>query len=601
MKKNLNNISLFSLIKFSFKILFFEKTFLIFILLANFFSLAVSIVFSLVSSGQMMNQLFDFYVIIFVNVFIFLLIIRILSFFFVRKLDDKTIFITLSNHISRSKFFWAEYITIMITILISVFFAFIIFNVMYFFVNGFEITSFVLKKTSIFLAYSILAIVSLTNFIIFLILFLGSQPMLIISTLLMSLSFIANIPAKLIWTSNETTKITPTNNMITNVKDMYEAFDLQKNTNNGTIKYKYLSKAINNYLTDYSGTHSSITKYLSDTSTDSKMFAELYNNFWKSELDVIDENLDSQVITYTGNIFKAPKAANNKNKWSQVQATANIHLQSKFKSKEKIQEMIDSESIDNDKKLILNDFLNLCTELEEKLINMKKQQATVFENYLYLSSDNNYKSTVTAIIESKEEVVELTKEDVVSMYRYAVDDSYSPPTSNETLTFSRDQDKIDGKLTAMIDSNFYQPMLYTARILEKYFSKYTAIFYSATELGLQNDSELLKFQKVSNTLKVINPINPFYGTWSFYTKYSGFYNDDIWFEPYNDSYINSKKQENMFLPYVLYSLDMDSSNKVAKDTYNKYFDPSYFISLILFIGVVLMFLSIYRFRKLDIS
>ncbi|QGS52221.1 ABC transporter permease [Spiroplasma tabanidicola] len=695
---NVKNISLLSLIRFSFKILFFEKTFLIFIFIANLFSILVAVIFSFMKSGEMMNEVYDFYVIIFINVFMFLIIIRIINFYFVRKKDDKTIFIALSNHISRSKFFIAEYLTMFITIVFSVIFSYIIFNALYFFMHGFKVSEYVFHKTTYFLIFALIIVIALLNFIIFLILILGSQPTLIISTILMSLSFVANIPAKLVQSKYEALNLTINEKdssaikTVISVKDIYESFNLQNSINTGKIKYKYLAKALNNYLTDFSSENPNDYNLKPNKDLASNL-KNRYNNFWDQQLNVIDKTKKDYKMSGKLSYLNSDMISSKTGNWKITdQVDVNFSLGSTFKTTQQLQEMIASEETSIEQKNILNDLLNFNQEIWTKIPNMLSDKSSLFKTYIWLygeelnspkvekfvkgeddkfdlnnlpqknlsdikleinqdlpnlkqiinslnkantglnitendveidnqqtqtktncsikakSESENFKGSVNVSYnsieqtnyvlkqENKESVV-LAKSDLISIYNILMTGSRPDATNPSVGLFDDDTNS----LKEYINTNMNFPLMFTARILEEYFIPYTTNYYYLTTLNLREDSNYVQFKKNLKIAEAISYLNPFYATWSYFTQYTGFYNDNIWFEYSNDSLINTRKQENIFLPYVIYNLKSDDSNVIIKDTYNKYFDPLYSLLIIFSSTIVLIFIAMNRFRKIDIS
>ncbi|AOG60470.1 ABC transporter permease [Spiroplasma helicoides] len=625
MEKKVGKITLFNLLKFNFRTLFFEKTFVIFTIITNIFSLVVALVFSLVSSGQMINELFDFYAIIFINVFIFLLIIRVLNFFFVRKIDDKTIFITLANQISRRKIFFVIYLTVIFTVFSSLFFSYGIFNFTYLALNKFVLKEYVLTKTTYFLIFTLAVAFCLINFIIFLIIFLGSQPTLVISTLLMSLSFIANIPMKLMQQQNNVIRLTvktgidnQTSGVLTTVKDIYDAIDLQKIVSKGKIKYKYLSKAINEFLTTpYSTDDSGNNLYMTKSSFDNNsIIKKRYQSFWDEKLGLIDKDDKKNLsITYNADDENSPsipipvivKGENMKESWIGKKVIIKFTLESHFISMNQLSEKIESMSDSDETKNILNDFYNFTNELKTTFPNLKKEKSKLFNSFISfvdnsnVTNPNELETNYIQDVETKEKV-RMTTNDLNSLFIKRMNDIN---LSNSTLALSNDspyKDYIDD----FINKNLDFELMFAARVFENYFINYTtnwlyATYNSGVPEVIVNDENFQKYQKSMNTLNYITYVNPFYGTWDFYTKYTGFYDDDVWFEVYSDSSIDMHKQENTFLPYTVYNLSLGNERQISQNTYENFFDPIYYIGALLIITFFLIITAGYRFCIISIN
>ncbi|AKX34183.1 ABC transporter permease [Spiroplasma litorale] len=595
------NLKTRDILKFSFRILFTEKTYIIFFTIINIFSILVAIVFANTSIGKIKNQIFDFYVIIFINVFLFLLILRVINFFFIRKSEDKTIFIILSNTVSRMKFFLCEYLTILIIISFSVVLSFLSFNIIYLISNDFEITNFVIRKTSVFLGFTLILTICLINFIIFLIFFAGAQPTLIISTILMSLSFIANIPAKLIETKTSNINFTfndPKNNtpFALSSNDVYDSINFQNILKYENIKYKNLSKAINNYFTNYQENED-----FTDLDTFKNSNKYRYTSFWNNYLNVI--NNKQKNYKFNGILSSLNSSAKAKNWKENDPVSIEFTLESYFKDENEIKDMINSNELDSEKKLILQDLLDLTNQFKTYFIDFKKEKSDLFSDFIFFYEPKTIKNKIGVVDEEKEinfiknenlnQSLPFTKIDLNNIFQWAV----------KKISASKDSFQLwdnDHKLEKYFDEYFSFPIMFSARVVEEYFIHYTVNYYNSVYSRIVQNDEFKKYQNNMSTINILNSINPFYDTWSFYTKYSGFYFDDIWFNIDTSSSISLIEQENLFLPYVRFNLNLDNKN-IKKDTYDEYLDPAILISIILVVAICLYILSIYKFTKVDVN
>ncbi|AKU80096.1 transmembrane protein [Spiroplasma turonicum] len=432
---------------------------------------------------------------------------------------------------------------------------------------------------------SLLILFCLSTFIIFLILFLGSQPTLIISTILLSLSFIANIPIKLFETKNDDINFNFVKGSKTfqyHSNDIYDSFTLQNYLKNENIKYKYLSNAINAYLTNFDS-DTIFTKENLD-SIDKSLIR--YNDFWDEKLNLISHTKLKQ--QYTGTIINLNTDAQ-KALWKiGDKVELNYVLDSHFKSIDEIDQTL-SEVNDETKKILI-DFKNLTNDLINIFLDLNKEKSDYFGNFLYFTKDstNNY-----ALNKSNNTKITFSSKDLSEVFKYQMTGRLE---SNVSLILGNGDN-----LQNFIDDNLTFPTMLTASVLENYFINYTTIYYNVLNYNIIKDDNYNTYLANRKLINYVSYLNPFYAVWCTYTKYSGFYFDDFWFVPSSTSKIDFTTQNNLFLPYTSFNINVDNNSYILTDTYNQYFNPVYQFAVIIIICLILLLFSIKRFNKIDIS
>ncbi|ASP28328.1 hypothetical protein SCORR_v1c05560 [Spiroplasma corruscae] len=599
---NYKKIKMTSIIRFLFKNLFHERSFVIFFVMINLFSIVISIFFSIIKTGYVRNELFDFYVIIYLNILTFLFIIRILMFFFVKKQEDKTIFIILSNSISRSKYLITQYITISLLLFSTIIFSYASFNIINIIINGIE--TFTIRKTLYFFIFSVFIVYSLVNLIIFLILFLGTQPTLIITSLLMSMGFIANIPNKLYDKNNDNLSL---NIILPNsiepfsirTNEMDDTFNFEKLLNEENIKYKYLSKAINSFLTNFDD-DDVLKMYLNMNGVSDKgkeAYLYRYNNFWDS-IGVINKGDDAHKYNLKGILANNNQSSGTKGKkWSSFSENnkpdnveISFKLDSYFIGLSDIKDKVDTGDISEDNKLILNDLYNFTNDLISQIPNIYKEKNSYFGDFIYF--DKNYKNTIFNT--EKNDSLNFTEVDLINIFKSAVA-KIGIAKKDEGLTLYD-----NGSISNFFNENFNFPLLFSTRVLEQYFLNYTTKYYYLTNYPIIQDDNFTIYIKNKQINSITSIINPFFSTWSYYTLNSGMYFNDIWFDINSDSNIKMYEQENFFLPYTLFNYDL-IDDKINKLSYNNYIDPVYFNGSLIIFTSLLFLISLYKFKKSDIG
>ncbi|AKU79805.1 transmembrane protein [Spiroplasma turonicum] len=605
-KPNLS-VSFFDLLGFFFKIIFSEKSYIIFFIVINLFSFLVAFIFNMVSHDEkLQNQIFDFYSIIYSSILLFLIIVRSIIFFLVKKVDDKTTFLIISGQVSRSKFFLTQLLTFLILLIITIFLSYLYFNLLSLFFNHFTINNFIFRKTIVFLIYNLLIGISLILFNIFLLILIGSQGTIIITTVFLSLSFVANIPLKIITTKNDKLSLSfnndsnPRTPIAVRVEDIYKAITLQNLIKNNKIKYNYLSNAINDFFTDYTNGY-----IISDNFSES--INKRLEDFWNNKLKIIKENKDNEdnYINYSlqGIVEKNNTEMNkNSSKWLRKKVSINFKLKTTFMSYDEMVNVYNTMDDNYEYKNALKDFLdfyNYILTINEDIQKAYPEYFSTFINFLPNSENNldvNYISNdEVSDSEGKPLKLNFSSSDLESIFKFNV----SSPMSGDNLAVGP-IDNENNDIYNFFYNELYFPTSYVANILENYFIKYTTDFFNSTQRSIIINNSYNEYVNVRNQANLFAYLNPFYGFWTTYTYYSGNSYSETWFSKDNKSYINLEDQQNVFLPYLTYDFKI-VDGFIDYESINNYYDPKITV-FVIFVSTIFLYVFAHRrFLKIDIS
>ncbi|ATI73416.1 ABC transporter permease [Mesoplasma florum] len=571
------------LMKFSFKSLLKERLFYILNLSTIVVSILVGIILAFTKSGSSQVVIFNFYILFFVCCLMFVFILRMIQFFFSKNFEDKTTYIVLTNQVSRTKFFIAQYLLIILICAANILISFIVINLIYSIFTLFQYDIFILRMTSIYVMYCLLATFFLINFITFLIFVFTLQTTTIICTLLLALSFIANIPMSFIKANEKSYYVQFTDGSIFQLNDIYDAYSLYDHVNEGNIKYPHLSKYVYNYF---------LSKEMK-----SDDFSKTYNvnyriDMWK-DLGLINSN--PIVITETNlNLFSKPlRDSSVPNTWQRNDKfNIQVTLNNTFITNQQLDELI-TKTVDNEIKNILTEFKDFSNTINKHFNdNIQFEKYDLFYDFLFLSSglESSYLEKIDASDEEIEEnkvLYALKKQDVQSFYEYAI-----LGRDNDGFRFTNANNLVKNQL------NFN--LMYTARIIEEYFIKYSSNYIVMSSNAVSKTSgDWNSYTKGRSMMRSLSYFNLYSGLWMVYTNTLGFYNDDIWFSPNSFSKIYLEDQKNLFLGYPEYDIKLSSTNMIEKNTSSNYVKPWFYLIILFAISLLSFSIALYKFRKFD--
>ncbi|EXU60439.1 hypothetical protein [Mycoplasma mycoides] len=568
------------LIKFCLKNLIKERLFSILNILNILASILIGILLGFLKSGEKQVIIFNFYILFFTCCLLFVLILKMIQFFYNKNLEDKTTYIVLTNQVSRTKFFFSQYFLINLIILINIFLSFVFINLVYSIFNSFKYDSFILKMTLVYFLYNLFASFCLINFISMLMFLFSLQTTTIICTLLVSLCFVANIPLSFVKANEKSYNIQflDKNNKVEIFKltDIYDTFTLNENILNSQIKYPYLSKYIYSYFIN--------NKFLKDQFSNPNNI-DLRIKIWK-DLGLVN---DQKVIIKENNLklFSKPQE-NNKilNKWNKNDLfNLQLVLNNTFISNQQLNLLID-QTTDINKKRILIDFKNFSNEINSFFkTDLQTSKYDLLYDFLFLDNlkNSNYLIKTNDLNSEK---YNLTKDDIKSIYEY------------ELLGFNSDGFKFFNSKNLINKLNFN--LMYIARILENYFIRYSSSYIMlSTSSVLKDQSDWSAYFNTRKKMRYFSYLNLYNGLWTFYTSNLGFYYNEIWFSPASDSYINLENQKNLFLGYLEYDLELLNNNIINPNTINNYTKPELYLIILLIINIFSFLIAFLKFKKRD--
>ncbi|AVN59764.1 ABC transporter permease, partial [Mesoplasma florum] len=384
------------LMKFSFKSLLKEKLFYILNLATIIISILMGIILAFVKSGSSQVVIFNFYILFFVCCLMFVFILRMIQFFFSKNFEDKTTYIVLTNQVSRTKFFIAQYLLIILICAVNILMSFIVINIFYAVFTLFHYDVFILRMTSMYVIYCLLATFFLINFISFLIFIFTLQTTTIICTLLLALSFIANIPMSFVKANEKSYYVQFTSGDIFQLNDIYDAYSLYDHVNDGNIKYPHLSKYVYNY---FLSKEMVTDQFHNTTNINYRM------QMWK-DLGLINPN--PVVITETNlDLFSKPlRDTSVPNTWAIYDKfNIQITLKDTFITNDQLDELI-NKTVDKNTKNILVEFRNFTNEINKYFNNdLQFEKYDLFYDFLFLDSGIE-KSYLEKLNPSEEEIEE---------------------------------------------------------------------------------------------------------------------------------------------------------------------------------------------------
>ncbi|WP_245576614.1 ABC transporter permease [Mesoplasma seiffertii] len=573
-----NTIPFFKLIKFSIKSITKEVLFYVLNALVLISSIAIGVLLAYSKSGESQVIMFNFYILFFVCCLMFVFILRMIQFFFNKNFEDKTTYIVLTNQVSRIKFFLAQYVLIILIIVINVGISFLTINLFYSAFNLLKYDLFILRMTVIYSLYAILAGFLLTNFVIFLIFSFSLQTTTIICTLLLAISFIANIPMSFAKANEKSYNIQLQNKQLFKLNDIYDAYNLNKSIATGNIKYKYLSKYV-------------------------------YDNFLKAQMTQENFNSPENILIRTemwsklGLISKESVVINEYNlkllskplRDPTVPATwktgdefnLQMTLNKTFINSKKLDGLISQSTIENTKN-ILKDFKDFTAEITNHFNdNVQFEKYDLMYDFLFMESgiDKSFLEKNNAA--NHEKKYALKDQDIKTFYEYAL-----IGRNNDGFKFSNADSLVKN------DLNF--KLMYTARIIEQYFIKYASNYHIISTNSIDTSTADWKaYEKGRSAMQILSYFNLYNGLWMLFTENLGFYKNDIWFSPNSDSKIYLENQKNMFLGYPEYKLTLNNQNQISKDTTSSYIKSWYYLAILMVVSFIGFMVALIRFKKYD--
>ncbi|WP_339030710.1 ABC transporter permease [Spiroplasma endosymbiont of Cantharis nigra] len=575
------------IVKFSFKLIIKERSFVIFNGLYFLFSLFIAIYSVIQKNISNFLMIFDYYVLLTIFVILFILCLRLTQYFYVVKRDDKTMNIIITQQLSRKKLFSYQFMAFILLIFINLFISYLLINIinMLFLL---EVNLFLLKITTTYLVYSLISCVFLINFFLLISLFTNIQVSTIVATLILASTFISNLPYTFLIQGEESKKISLSykgSNTIFSVNEVYDSYDLKKHVLNKQLKYPNLSFSIyddfikNKYETD----PNSLTN---NFDTDKNIQNRL--QFW-IKLGIIEEKnkvVELKTPTKIVGVNSNSKIA----KWKGDEITFKFQLKYRFLSIEELENKIKSNEFDEENIKIVEEFISFTNFITTKFSDFQDKFSNLFDTFILLSDpDNIDKNYIKNVTNPEEENLLFESKNLTEFYQ-----SYFAYSNNKLVLEN-------SKVENLVEDELFFPTMLSARILENYFIRYTnnmVIFENSTVI---KDENWTKYSKSRKTYSIFFQMNFISNMMQNYIYYGGRNYDDMWFEPESSSKIIFNKQDNLFMAKPTYTIKLNERNAIDEKTYNNFIAPYFYIVLQLAIAIINYYVAKNKFKKLDLT
>ncbi|WP_339020262.1 hypothetical protein [Spiroplasma endosymbiont of Atherix ibis] len=588
MKELKKKIPLTWIIKFNFRMVFKEKSFIVLNLIFLIFTIFISIFSAFEKNNAFFLKFYDYYLLIGVFVNLFLICLRLVQFFYISKVNDKTLNIQVVQQISRKKLFLYNYFTFILLTFIICLIPFILLNSINY-LSYLKFSWFMFRISSTFFVYSFASCLCFIGFFSMITLFSNIQVSTIMATLIMSITFISNLPYLFLkqWEDHKTLKLNyysdaSSSTLTKKVNMIYDSYDLKKQVLNGQIRFPDLSLEIfKNFIEN---------KYVTDTraSTSFELSESIQKRieFWRT-IGVIEEQPSTIYLDHPTEIISINKNFEDLALWINKKVTFKFNLKYKFLSIEEIQEKINNTQEPNLKK-VLTQFIEYTNYIFQYKTDFKFFTNSFFSDFI-LFDDKDDKNVNWIENEITNEKFLFEPKNLVDIYQYY----YSPADHKLGLEIESSKDLIENKL-------FFKTML-SMHLLENYFLMYTDNLTILNDSKIVSGDEWNEYEKSRDIYNYLLNLNFTSNVLQNYRYFGGESYEDIWFEPDARNKISFNKQDNLFLAKPSYKFKLDSYNKIIGDTYNNFIPPYYYAIAQIVLGFLNNFIACIKFKRMDLS
>ncbi|WP_339030619.1 ABC transporter permease [Spiroplasma endosymbiont of Cantharis nigra] len=575
------------IIKYSFKSIIKERSFIIFNGLYLLFSFLIAIYSVFQRNNSNFLLIFDYFVLLTIFIILFILCLRLAQYFYVVKRDDKTLNIIVTQQLSRAKLFSYQFMAFILLMFFNILITYLLINLinMLFLV---QVNFFLLRVTTTYFVYAFISCLFLINFFLLISLFANIQVSTIIATLILASSFISNLPYTFLIQGEENKSITfsyKNANTAMSVNEIYDSYNLKNHVLNKKIKYSNLSFEIyNNFIDNQFETDpNSINNNFSNASSIQKRI-----NFWL-DLGIVEEK---QQIVELNEPTKIIAVNNNSqlSKWKGDEVNLKFELKYRFLTVEELENKIKANSFSKEQEKIIKEFIEFTNFIIKINNNFQDKFYDLFDVFIFLNEkDNIEKNYIKNVTKPEEEKMLLNDKNIVEIYQ-----SY--------FSFSDNKLRLESsKVSNLIQETLFFPTMLSIRILENYFIRYTnnmVIFENSSVIKNENWTKYIKSRNLYNISFQFNFISNMLQN---YTYFGGRSYDHIWFEPESSSKIYFNKQDNLFISQPSYVFKIDSDNKLDSQTYNNFIKPYYYVIFQAIITIINYYVAKNKFRKLDLT
>ncbi|QEH61388.1 hypothetical protein SCHIN_v1c01900 [Spiroplasma chinense] len=512
--------------------------------------------------------------------------------FWNNKVEDKTVMKLVISNNSRTKIIVTFFVVSILIIFISLFFNALIIVVADLISNG-DINSVIIWNCLILLFYVPLISTSLLWALVAAMIYINRNIATMLAVLILTLKLISSIPQKFQETKEESLYIEFNNGVNMSVSKVKNLIDLQKNIKEKNIRYPNLSKYIND-------------SFLENKLSKGSMFANeksklLRKEIWK-ELGLINETKDFTVTLKNQVIERLPRGWSN---WSVGDSVEiNVVVKDDFMTYESFQDLVEV-NLEHPYYLVikeLNEFVQYIQNFFPSTYEFKKNYIEQFDAFIDVlnpcqdltktcEQDSSFINNITKNSKRAMQIEELKT--IYQNYYLNIYDGLALRVDDEELSL-------------FIEEAVYNPLRLSVRIVENYFIDYTSDFYSITNqedanVVMTNNADYKEFKKTENFNSWLYLINIFSSSQSIYTYYSKQSSENFWFEYKNRSHIDFSKQDNLFLTYPKYKIELTKLGTIQEDTYKNHPPIWGFMVEMLVISLFFLVICIVRFNRMDLN
>lgn len=592
-----SKISFASLLLFAWKTLFFEKAAIV----INAICLASSLIFSFLFQLYYKTQdeviiIFNYYFIFYVLILLFVLSLRMCLIFWDNKINDKTVLNLIITNSSRTNIFLSFFLCSILSMGLIIFCSALLIIIPELIINH-SFSSILVINTCILSLYALALMSLLIAFITFTLLFLNKNIALMISVLLLTFQFISAIPQKFQKEKEAGIFLSFNDGTSMSGEKIRNAFDLQKSILDNNIKFPNLARYINDTFIE--------NKFKKGQSFIADDIVLLRKNIWDSL------GLGNDSIISTGDLLDNQYINRIPNGWTGWNAGTKVKLnfiiKDDFINFEGLTNLLTTTTDASQKAILqeLSDFIKYIQSFFASPYEFKKEFLGQFDSFITVQ--NSCSITNGTGCEDTSSYIEkldgsgtqrgLTTNELESMYQNYYLDVHSGMTLDQT-----------SEVTKFVTNDIFNAVRLGIRILENYFIESTSdyIFLALQDASgnyhqVQQNDKWKEFKASEITNNLLYLLNPLAWTQSIYTTYAKESAADIWYEYKNTSNILFYKQNNLFLTYPRYLIELDENNVIAADTYNNVYDVWIFMIVLAVILLLFVSLSIDKFNRMDLK
>ncbi|AXK51403.1 ABC transporter permease [Spiroplasma alleghenense] len=615
--------------------LFKQKSTFVLLIVSVAISVAFSILFLTAKNNAQILSYFDYFFVVFMSFIIFVSIMKITQTLWKTQFEDKSIVIYQAQSISRTKLFFAMFLSslylIIIIILINLATMLIIFMAFHF-----KLNVVFLRFWVTLLIYSLIAAFCLVSFCTFINLIFSQAFTLILFTFILAATFICSLPYQFYRQSLDGISIRFTDttgkwqyqpDTVWKAKEVENRLNFQTYVEAGQIKYPHLSKWINDYFVSGEYIQGSWERGSSDCVVDINKPGK--QNCALNERQALWRDLGLLKTTESSadlNNVLLQNAPTSDPVWDKTYPTKGSRASFHFVFKN----FISRNEIDS----LITKYENSGSEADKVKLDVVKDFANYYDDLI---------AFFTAQVNAKDTPIPQGLKLELGEYRmfYANSSKFGPlldfnaadswvqaGTDGEHLPVT--QDHFNGIVRSYVESsqtlrpsatesttttamaNFmlkaYEPTYLAARILEYYFISQTSDFTYITNLTIVNDSSWENYNKKTDFNRLVSNFNFLEKFLQFYTSNRGFAYGDFWFNPESNSSISFEDQKNLFLSYDdprIFAKEVDGNTNalnVKFDKWKNYKSNSWmFVATDSVLCLMLLIISSVVFKRMDIN